>query len=260
VEKRVIWWRKGFSRVAAELKMMPRTGAPRIIAIDCCEHVFGALKRVSRSGVLSVGSKEASVFSKTSEVHLIAIGMARYPVRRLFISQLRTIYPNVPMLILRREQIGVGESQESIRAEFILGDQSNDDYEIVRSLRKVMPFPACACLLKGEDYETVDELVSMLRAGYADPKLDLAKVAKKLTVSPKRLSVILNKHVGISFRELLRQTRIEEAKRMLRAREHSVKEVAARVGFTDSHYFSRSFKEFTGQNASEYQEKSAILT
>jgi AraC-like DNA-binding protein len=242
--------------VAAESKVMTRTNsALRIMAIDCCEHVFGALKRVTRSGVLPVGSKDIAAFSKAAEVDLIAIGMARYPVRRLFISQLRTIYPDVPMLILRREQIGIGESRESIRAEFILGDQSNDDYEIVRSLRKVMPFQVCACLLKGEDYETVDELVSVLRAGYADPKLDLAKVAKKLTVSPKRLSVILNKHVGISFRELLRQTRIEEAKRMLRTGQYSVKEVAARVGFTDSHYFSRSFKEFTGQNAREYQEQ-----
>ena len=230
------------------------------MAIDCCEHVFGALKRVTRSRVLSLGSKDVAAFTRTSEVDLIAIGMARYPVRRLFISQLRTIYPNVPMLILRREQISFGEPREWIRGEFILSDQSGlDDYEIVRSLRKVMPFPPCAHLQKGEDYDTVRELVSMLGAGYADPKLDLAKVAKKLTVSPKRLSVILNKQVGVSFRELLRHTRLEEAKRMLRTREYSVKEVAARVGFADSHYFSRSFKEFTGQNASEYQEKSAIL-
>ena len=43
-------------------------------------------------------------------------------------------------------------------------------------------------------------------------------------------------------------TRIEEAKRMLASRHYSVKEVAERVGFSDCHYFSRSFKELTGQS------------
>jgi YesN/AraC family two-component response regulator len=35
--------------------------------------------------------------------------------------------------------------------------------------------------------------------------------------------------------------------------------VAAQVGFTDRHYFSRSFKEFTGQNARDYQDKTVTL-
>ena len=45
---------------------------------------------------------------------------------------------------------------------------------------------------------------------------------------------------------------------MLASRRYSVKEVAARVGFSDSHYFSRSFKEITGLSASEYQSQDAV--
>jgi AraC-like DNA-binding protein len=239
--------------------MAKTTPGLRIMAIDCCEHVFAALKSVPSSRVLDVGSKDLASRSEF-EVDLIAVGMAQYPVRRLFIGRLRTIYPNVPMLILRREQIDFNKSLELIRGEFILSDDSHvEDLEIVQSLRKVMPFEPCAHMNRRDHYETVRKLIIMLGSEYVDPKLTLVRVARKLTVSPKRLSVILNQHVGVSFRELLRQTRIEQAKRMLGTKEHSVKEVAVKVGFTDSHYFSRSFKELTGQNASDYREKSAIL-
>jgi len=95
----------------------------------------------------------------------------------------------------------------------------------------------------------VRDVISALAERYSDPALDLAAIAIKMRMSPKRLSMILNKNVGVSFRQLLRNIRIEEAKRILRLRKYSVKEVASRVGFAVSHYFSRSFKEVTGVNA-----------
>ena len=47
---------------------------------------------------------------------------------------------------------------------------------------------------------------------------------------------------------------------MLTSRRYSVKEVAARVGFSDSHYFSRSFKELVGLSATEYRSNTAIFS
>ena len=233
----------------------------RIIAVDCCKHVIETLNRVPSAQLLSVAHTEAKDLSPRSEVDLIAVGIARYPVRRLFISQLRTIYPNVPILVLRREQISPGAADEWIRGEFVLSDQSTNgsDYEMVAALRKVMPFPSCEHLRKNQNYDTVRTLIGLLSEKYSDPELDLATAARKIAVSPKRLSLILNQEVGVSFRNLLRHVRLEQAKRMLRTRQYSVKEVAAHVGFTDSHYFSRSFKEFTGQNARDYQDMTVTL-
>jgi transcriptional regulator GlxA family with amidase domain len=45
---------------------------------------------------------------------------------------------------------------------------------------------------------------------------------------------------------------VAAAQRLLRTRRYSVKEVAAQVGFADSHYFSRSFKQISGVNPSKY--------
>jgi AraC-like DNA-binding protein len=232
-----------------------------IMAIDCCEHVLGALVNVPSSRLTAVASRDKSrSMGSENDVDLIVIGVSRYPVRRLFISQLRRVYPGVPMLILRRLEADQ-EVQEAVRGEFILSEDPGDkgDLEIVRSLRKVLPIQSCVHVHKEFNYDTVRQILRVISENYIDPDLDLERVARELAVSSALLARILNQQVGVSFRRLLRQIRIEEAKRMLASRQFSVKEVAARVGFTDSHYFSRSFRELTGQSASEYRSQDPIF-
>ena len=231
-----------------------------IVAVDCCEHVQTSLRRVPNAQLRPKASPESRDFKYGTDIDLIVVGIGLYPVRRFFISELRRVFPSLPILVLRRERLFQGSVDEAIRGEFILADQDHgNDYDIVRALRAVMPFDRCEHLRRSNDYDTVRDVMRLLGEKYADPKLDLNSVAQRIRISPKRLSIILNQRVGMSFRHLLRQVRIEEAKRMLATRQYSVKETAARAGFTDSHYFSRSFKELTGQSAGEFQERSAVL-
>ena len=230
------------------------------MAVDCCVHVLETLGAVPSANLTPVASRERSRPSATkSDIDLIVIGVSKYPVRRLFISQLRRVYPHVPMLILRRLESDKG-IEEAIRSEFIVSGEADgvDDLEIVRSLRAILPIRPCTHMHKGYDYDTVREVIRIIAENYSNPHLDLTRVAKAVPISPTQLSRVLNQQVGVSFRQLLRNTRIEEAKRMLASREYSVKEVAARVGFTDSHYFSRSFKELTGLNASQYRTRHLV--
>ncbi len=234
--------------------------ALRIMALDCCEHTLAALAGLPASVLISVHSGDKGSRTHPGAINLIVIGIAQYPVRRLYISELRRIYPTTPLLILRRETTSPGEFDECIRGEFVLSDQNdNGDHEIILALRNVLPLPACPHVHKKQNYDTVREVIRVLAKKYPDPNLDLDQVARELPISPKRLSRILNQQVGISFRQLLRDMRIEEAKRMLTSRQLTVKEVAARVGFSDSHYFSRSFRESTGLKARDYKARTALF-
>lgn len=231
------------------------------MAIDCCEHILKTLSNIPASRLTAVASRDKSrSHAASSDVDLIVIGVARYPVRRLFISQLRRVYPEAPVMILRRLANGQGQ-KDSIRSEFILSEEpgAKSDLEIVHSLRRVLPIPQCEHLQKDHNYDTVSAVMRVIAENYSDPNLDLQHVARELALTPAVLSRVLNHQVGISFRQLLGTTRIEEAKRMLASREFSVKEVAARVGFSDSHYFSRSFKKQTGMSASEYHAQDPIF-
>jgi len=230
-----------------------------IMAVDCCEHVISALEHVPFARLTTVASREGS--RQTPPVDVIVIGVSRYPVRRLFLSQLRRVYPQIPVLVLRRTGDDGGDSDGYVVGEFVLSERSGEssDLEIVRSLRQVLPIARCSHVHKGNNYDIVRSVVRVISENYADPALDLEYVARRIAMPSAQLSRILNQQVGVSFRQLLRQTRIEEAKRMLASREYRVKEVAARVGFTDSHYFSRSFKELTGLSASEYNAQDPIF-
>jgi AraC-like DNA-binding protein len=240
--------------------MTKSEAALRIMAVDCCDHTLSALGGVPASRLIPIQSGDKATVNEPGAINLIVIGIAPYPVRRLYISELRRIYPQTPVLILRRETVCPGNLDECIRGEFILSDQNhNNDHEIVSTLRQIMPLPTCRHLHKGVNYNTVRDVIRILAAKYPDPGLDLDQVAKELPISPKRLSRILNQQVGISFRQLLRDMRIEEAKRILTSQQFSVKEVAAQVGFSDSHYFSRSFRESTGLKAREYQTRPALF-
>lgn len=242
--------------------------ALHIAAIDCCEHTLAALGAVPGSQLISHFSREDSLRNHHA-VNVIVIGVSTYPAHTLFIRDLRRIYPNVPVLLLRLEEapqviehrtVHACRTGRRIRGEFLLSDEaSKDEYEIVRTLRKILPIGPCSHVGKGTDYETVRKVMRVIGEKYKDPRLNLDNVAKELPISRIKLSRILNQQVGVSFRQLLRRARIEEAKSMLVSGRYSVKEVASQVGFSDSHYFSRSFKELTGLSASHYRSKDALV-
>jgi AraC-like DNA-binding protein len=229
-----------------------------IMAIDCCEHITAIFRNASCARLTSVETRgNGTMINRHDSIDFIIIGAPNYPIRRPFISQIREAYSNVPILILRRVKNGGGEI---IRGEFVLSDQPyKNDLELVGAVRKVLPLTPCEHTHKEFNFDTVRNVMRIIADNYADPELDLEKVAKSLPLSPTQLSHILNQEVGVSFRHLLRQTRIEEAKRLLASHQYSVKEVAVRVGFADSHYFSRTFKELTGQSASEYRSRDTTL-
>jgi len=232
-----------------------------IMAVDCCEHVVSALENIPSAKLTTIGSKDnARAHQMEVQPDLIVIGTPKYPVRRLFISQLRRVYANKPVLILRRID-SEANGDAYVRGEFLLSDSPDerDDLEIVRALRQILPIQPCEHVHKGRNYDIVREVLQVISENYTNPDLELGDVAKQVLMTPAQLSRVLNQQVGVSFRQVLRQTRIEEAKRMLAVREYSVKEVAAKVGFADSHYFSRSFKELTGVSAREFRAQDAVF-
>ena len=224
-----------------------------IAVIDCCEHMLEALRRVPHSRITSMTSGTAAqAIRENGGWQLIVIGATHLPLRRSFISQLQEKHPSVPSLVLRR--VHGDQEAESIRGDFVLSDRgSNHDFALVRTIRELLPLPVCKHTPQTDHSDLLRKVMRLLGEMYPDPELDLDQVANKLAISARSLSHVLNREVGVSFPQLLRSVRIWEAKRMLSSTKYSVKQVAMQVGFTNSHYFSRSFKELTGLKASEFR-------
>lgn len=101
--------------------------------------------------------------------------------------------------------------------------------------------------------DVIEKGISYIEAHFADPDLTLDKVAEAVGRSPAYYSHLLMKKHGMSFRQILANTRIKEAKRLLTATHLSIKEIAHQVGFRNPNYFTRLFKETTTMTPREYR-------
>lgn len=83
--------------------------------------------------------------------------------------------------------------------------------------------------------------------------LTINNVAELVKLSSRRLSSYIKKHTDKSFNQYLHKIRIRNAIRLLLYSETCITDIAYRVGYSDSNYFSSMFKEVTGMTPSNYR-------
>lgn len=88
--------------------------------------------------------------------------------------------------------------------------------------------------------------------------LSLSALARHAGMSVSRFSCLFREVLGASPLEYVASTRMREARRLLRTPGQSIAEVAYAVGFQDSNYFSRSFKQHHGMSPREFREVARI--
>ena len=84
-------------------------------------------------------------------------------------------------------------------------------------------------------------------------EISVAQLADACGVSESTFRRLFRKYAGVSPVEYRERIRISLAKRLLSGRELTVQEISSYLGFYDSSYFCRVFKEKTGLRPSEYQ-------
>lgn len=108
-----------------------------------------------------------------------------------------------------------------------------------------------------EPHETANSFIVRNAMKYIDEhykeKLTLPEVAEKTYVSQWHLSKLLNKELKKNFSEILNDTRIKRAKKLLEDSSLRIGDVAREVGFLDFAHFSRVFKKVEGISANEYR-------
>ena len=88
-------------------------------------------------------------------------------------------------------------------------------------------------------------------------KITLQDVADELYVSPNYISEQFKKHTGYKFSEYILEVRMEKAAECLKDIRYSVSEVAENVGFSDSRYFSNTFRKKYNMTPTDYRKRYA---
>lgn len=98
---------------------------------------------------------------------------------------------------------------------------------------------------------TVKKMISLIEEYYKD--ITLEEIGKKLNVTPEYLGTLFHKEVGVSFSAYIKKCRMNKAKELLCGTDLKLYQIAEQVGYMDSKYFSKVFKEITGQLPTEYR-------
>ncbi|NMB44079.1 MAG: response regulator [Clostridiales bacterium] len=88
---------------------------------------------------------------------------------------------------------------------------------------------------------------------YKDLSLD--DVSRKVDISPYYFSKLFKEETGENFIDYLTNVRINQAKKKLKNKKASIKEICMDVGYSDPNYFSRIFKKNTGKTPTEFREQ-----
>lgn len=103
--------------------------------------------------------------------------------------------------------------------------------------------------------DTVKEIIDK---HYADPDLNVQRIADMLKMSSVYLGKVYKEQEGMSVVDQINEVRLEQARLYLEQQHFTVAEIMEKVGFGNESYFYRLFKRRFGTTPKEYRLKTAI--
>lgn len=102
----------------------------------------------------------------------------------------------------------------------------------------------------------LERVMTFIEEHISDSDIGVGDMASAAATSRSGLQRKLKQAMGVTPQDLLREARIKRACQLLQTTDKTVAEIAYASGFTDPKYFSRCFKQSTGQSPTEYKNAS----
>jgi two-component system response regulator YesN len=101
--------------------------------------------------------------------------------------------------------------------------------------------------------DPIERAIAFIGANFSNKSLRLVDVAHHVDRNPSYFSHLLITKTGTGFTDVLARIRMKEAKKLLIETRKPIKEISLLVGYQNSNYFSRMFKELTGKSPREFR-------
>lgn len=103
---------------------------------------------------------------------------------------------------------------------------------------------------------TINRAKQYIKNNY-NRKIKVKEVAEELYVNPAYLGQLFKKETGVNFRYYLNQIRLKKAREMLQRTDLCIYQIAQKVGYSNTDYFIKKFKESEGCTPVEYRKKTS---
>ncbi len=98
----------------------------------------------------------------------------------------------------------------------------------------------------------------LIEENYSSPEFNVSSLARALGLHHNYFSILYKKETGEAPMKAINRVRLQNAAKMLRFTDKSIKEVAHDSGFSDELYFSRVFKKAFGTSPGIYRKSRNI--
>lgn len=117
-------------------------------------------------------------------------------------------------------------------------------------------------LVKFENYEQEEQLIkninTIIDAEVTNKKFSIEDIASKLSITPRKLDILIRRHFDRPFRKHLLFCRIEIVKERLRSSNASEISIANSCGFSSIDEMERTFRSFNGITPYRFREENRI--
>ncbi|HEY4390636.1 MAG TPA: helix-turn-helix domain-containing protein, partial [Paenibacillus sp.] len=184
------------------------------------------------------------------KLRLLQEGISEQGIRKTYLRLLLIItscFPSTPEL---------WNEGRTPYEELLLEERLEDLHSLIlRLLDKCLEYHQA---LDPRPQSYAEQACAIIRSQYAED-ISLQTVAKQINVNPSYLSRIFKQETGENFVTYLTRFRIEKAQYYLRDRSFKVYEIADKVGYRNTAYFSKIFKKMMGLSPEEYRDRSLEL-
>lgn len=136
-----------------------------------------------------------------------------------------------------------------------IGKADSTNLDLISESVLLYSFSQMSKSSENSEQHLAGEIINYIETYFSDSSLSLSSAAEALGYSPKYISRIFSKNVGVTFSEYLKNTRIQHSVFLVENGVTTVKNVALLSGYSDPLYFSNVFKASLGISPSEYVAK-----
>lgn len=145
--------------------------------------------------------------------------------------------------ILQQTALNLIKSREVLKNAF----QGNQEQE--ERMEKIV--------VESPDEKLLNRVMKVINSNLSNPKLNVEMIASSVGISRVHLHRKLKELTNQTTRDLIKNIRLRQAATLLAEKKHSIAEIANLTGFSNTAYFSNSFKEMYGVSPTTYMEQNA---
>lgn len=153
------------------------------------------------------------------------------------------------------EEVTIAQSKQDMLTEIFSSKHHAERIEMIK--QRMFAAMEIAEIIQGEQsspHAVIWQAKEFTDKNFMKPNFNIAYLAEQMHLSAPYLSTLFHNEFGVNLSGYITSLRMDYAKKLLQS-SNSISEIAKKIGYSDQHYFAKTFKKQTGYTPTEYRNR-----